>query len=88
MSYDSHGLEILDREACLGLLADDEIGRLAVLAGGAPLILPVNYQLDGEAIVFRTDPHGDTAAIDLGRVRVVYAETRAAFMAHLRPAAA
>ena len=56
MSYDSHGLEILDRDACLGLLADDEIGRLAVLAGGTPLILPVNYQLDGEASVFRTDP--------------------------------
>lgn len=56
MSYDAHGLEILDREACLELLADDEIGRLGIIAGGVPLILPVNYRLDGEAIVFRTDP--------------------------------
>jgi uncharacterized protein len=49
------GLEILDRSACLRLLAADQIGRLAVIAGGAPVILPVNYALDGEAIVFRTD---------------------------------
>ena len=56
MPTDSHGLEMLDRDACLALLADDEIGRLGVLAGGVPLILPVNYRLDGEAIVFRTDP--------------------------------
>jgi nitroimidazol reductase NimA-like FMN-containing flavoprotein (pyridoxamine 5'-phosphate oxidase superfamily) len=49
-------IQVLDRERCLQLLRDDEIGRLAVVADGGPLILPVNYRMDGEAIVFRTDP--------------------------------
>ena len=50
------GLARLDREQCLALLADDEIGRLAFLSGGVPAILPVNYRLDGDTIVFRTGP--------------------------------
>lgn len=50
------GIEIIDRDECLALLAADEVGRLAVLDGGRPLIVPVNYVLDGEDIVFRTAP--------------------------------
>jgi nitroimidazol reductase NimA-like FMN-containing flavoprotein (pyridoxamine 5'-phosphate oxidase superfamily) len=50
------GTEWLDRAECLRLLAEEEIGRLAVIQGGVPTIFPVNYQLDGEAIVFRTGP--------------------------------
>ena len=46
----------LDRAQCLERLAGDDVGRLAVVVGGAPHILPVNYVLDGECIVFRTDP--------------------------------
>src|SRR5918997_6255070 len=46
----------LDREECLRLLAGQEIGRLAVVAGNTPIIVPVNYALDGESVVFRTDP--------------------------------
>ena len=49
-------IEWLDHHECLRLLAADEIGRLAVLDGHTPIILPVNYRLDGEAVVFRTDP--------------------------------
>jgi uncharacterized protein len=49
-------LRVLDRDQCLRLLADDEIGRLAVIAGNTPVIFPVNYALDGDTIVFRTDP--------------------------------
>jgi nitroimidazol reductase NimA-like FMN-containing flavoprotein (pyridoxamine 5'-phosphate oxidase superfamily) len=40
----------------LRLLASDEIGRLAVVAGNTAIVLPVNYALDGDAVVFRTDP--------------------------------
>ena len=55
-NMDAHtGIELIDRDACLALLAQDEIGRLAVSDGGVPTIFPVNYRLDGEAIVFRTD---------------------------------
>lgn len=49
-------LEWIDRQECLRLLQTDTIGRLAVLDGSAPMILPVNYALDGEDVVFRTDP--------------------------------
>jgi nitroimidazol reductase NimA-like FMN-containing flavoprotein (pyridoxamine 5'-phosphate oxidase superfamily) len=49
-------LQWIDRQECLRLLQTDSIGRLAVLDGPAPTILPVNYALDGEDIVFRTDP--------------------------------
>jgi uncharacterized protein len=49
-------IEMMDRARCLELLRADEIGRLAVMADGGPLILPVNYRVDGESIVFRTDP--------------------------------
>lgn len=48
-------IELLDREECLRLLATQEIGRLAFVIGGHPDVLPVNYCLDGDAIVVRTD---------------------------------
>jgi nitroimidazol reductase NimA-like FMN-containing flavoprotein (pyridoxamine 5'-phosphate oxidase superfamily) len=50
------GLEVLDRDTCLELLAGDEVGRLAIAGRGAPILMPVNYALDGETVVFRTDP--------------------------------
>ncbi len=50
------GIELIDRDECVALLAADEIGRLAVIDGGRPLIFPVNYALDGEEIVVRTAP--------------------------------
>lgn len=48
------GIEIIDRRECLELLAAEDFGRVGILDGGAPLILPVNYALDGEDVVFRT----------------------------------
>ena len=49
-------LQPLDRSQCLAHLAEGVVGRLAVIDGATPTILPVNYQLDGESILFRTDP--------------------------------
>jgi nitroimidazol reductase NimA-like FMN-containing flavoprotein (pyridoxamine 5'-phosphate oxidase superfamily) len=49
-------VQTIGREECLRLLASDEIGRLAVVAGGTAMVLPVNYALDGDSVVFRTDP--------------------------------
>jgi nitroimidazol reductase NimA-like FMN-containing flavoprotein (pyridoxamine 5'-phosphate oxidase superfamily) len=49
-------LSELTREECFALLATQVVGRLAVAAPGeAPLVLPVNFVIDGEAIVFRSD---------------------------------
>ena len=51
------GLEQISREECLHLLATLSVGRVAVpTAQGSPLVVPVNYLLDGEVVVFRTDP--------------------------------
>ena len=50
------GIEILDRDACLDLLAVHDVGRLGVVDHGSPRIFPVNYVLDGDAVVFRTAP--------------------------------
>ena len=49
-------VSVLDREQCLRLLAADVVGRLVVIAGTTPTVFPVNYALDGDTIVFRTDP--------------------------------
>lgn len=49
------GMVPLDRAECLRLLAVDDVGRLAIVQGNVPAIFPVNYALDGEDIVFRTD---------------------------------
>jgi nitroimidazol reductase NimA-like FMN-containing flavoprotein (pyridoxamine 5'-phosphate oxidase superfamily) len=48
-------LEDLTAETCTKLLAGEEVGRIA-FAGedGYPVVLPVNYRLDGDLIVFRT----------------------------------
>ena len=49
------GMEELDRDECMRLLADSPLGRLAVVVADHPLVFPVNFTLDGNAIVFRTD---------------------------------
>lgn len=48
-------LQVIDREECLQLLARHHLGRLAVSIRDQPVIFPVNYALDGQSIVFRTD---------------------------------
>ncbi len=53
---DRTGLERLSREECLVRLRGQQVGRLAVVSAARPLIFPVNYAMDGEAVVFRTAP--------------------------------
>ena len=48
--------EILTPNECLQLLGTEHVGRLAVTAGDYPLVVPVNYALDGDVIVFRSGP--------------------------------
>ena len=47
-------LEELGRSECLDLLATASIGRVGLLVDGLPEVLPVNYALDGETVLFRT----------------------------------
>lgn len=53
----------LDIQACWGLLARDTIGRVAYTHETRPAIVPVNYVVSGNDILFRTDPESA-----LGRV--------------------
>lgn len=54
MEVDRNGLEILDREQCLALLAGVTIGRVGLTTGALPTVLPVNFYLDGDRILIRT----------------------------------
>ena len=45
------------REECLVLLRAFSVGRVAIASpSGSVLVVPVNYLVDGDVIVFRTDP--------------------------------
>jgi nitroimidazol reductase NimA-like FMN-containing flavoprotein (pyridoxamine 5'-phosphate oxidase superfamily) len=54
MEVDRNGLEVLDRDECLRLLATRTIGRIGVTSRSLPSVLPVNFKLDGERILVRT----------------------------------
>jgi nitroimidazol reductase NimA-like FMN-containing flavoprotein (pyridoxamine 5'-phosphate oxidase superfamily) len=55
-SSDTPVFEVLTVEDCLELAATVPIGRLAVSeSDGPPHVVPVNFLLDGDVIVFRSD---------------------------------
>ena len=54
VEIDRDGLEVLDREECMRLLATATLGRIALTSGALPTVLPVNFALDGDRIVIRT----------------------------------
>jgi uncharacterized protein len=49
------GLEMIESAECFELLATEEVGRLGVVFAGRPEIFPVNYAVDEDSVVFRTD---------------------------------
>jgi nitroimidazol reductase NimA-like FMN-containing flavoprotein (pyridoxamine 5'-phosphate oxidase superfamily) len=49
---------------CRELLGAGVFGRVGVCTAQKPVILPVNYALVGEAIIFRTTPYGVVAHHD------------------------
>jgi nitroimidazol reductase NimA-like FMN-containing flavoprotein (pyridoxamine 5'-phosphate oxidase superfamily) len=53
MVVDRSGMEHLDRDTCVQLLRQAEIGRVG-LCPGEPVILPVRFQVLGDRILFRT----------------------------------
>jgi nitroimidazol reductase NimA-like FMN-containing flavoprotein (pyridoxamine 5'-phosphate oxidase superfamily) len=53
---DRNGLEMLDRDECLRLLGDVQVGRVAVTTEALPVVLPVNFLLDGDRVVFSSAP--------------------------------
>ena len=62
-------LSWLEEAECYELLATQPVGRIALAAPGeAPLVEPVNYVLDGRAIVFRTGAGTKLGLLRLGPV--------------------
>ncbi|MFG2089946.1 pyridoxamine 5'-phosphate oxidase family protein [Spirillospora sp. NPDC048824] len=70
-------LEELDRAACMRLIGDGGIGRIAFDDGEGPTVIPVNYAVDGDAVIFRTSVSGRLNRSLL--TAVVGGEVRAAF---------
>jgi len=48
--------EVLNATQCRALLEGATVGRLGVSIEALPVVLPVNYAMDGNSIVFRTTP--------------------------------
>ena len=65
---DRNGLEVLTRAECLHLLGTRAVGRIAVTSDAMPVILPVNFCLDGERILIRTSAGTKLAAATAGAV--------------------
>jgi len=47
-------LEELDPDECRRLIATQSIGRVAFVVDGQPALLPVNFALVGDMVIFRT----------------------------------
>ena len=47
-------MEELDEAECLRLLASTTVGRVGFVVEDRPIVLPVNYAVDGRTVVFRT----------------------------------
>ncbi|MEU1673081.1 pyridoxamine 5'-phosphate oxidase family protein [Streptomyces roseifaciens] len=59
----------LSEDECWQRLGTHGIGRVGLAAsGGAPVILPVNFLVDGRSIVYRTETGGTAAAADGDRL--------------------
>ena len=75
---DQAGVEALEHAECVRLLAGSEVGRLGVVDGGQPLILPLNYVLSGDSIVMRTaagtkleHAHGSPACLEVDEIETL-----------------
>jgi uncharacterized protein len=68
MTYptDRAGLDVLPFDTCLALLASVSVGRIGFLADGELVILPVNYLVDGQHVVFRTAAGSKLSAAENG----------------------
>jgi hypothetical protein len=62
-------MEELPVDVCRHLLENEVVGRIAFVDDeGYPVVLPVNYHLDGDRIVVRTDAGSKLRLVPLRRV--------------------
>jgi hypothetical protein len=66
LGTDRAGLEMLHLGDCFGLLKSVPLGRVGFIAGGEVVILPVNFLVDGQDVVFRTGAGSKLSAVEVG----------------------
>lgn len=54
MEIDRNGLEVLSLEESLGLLASVPIARIGLSMNALPVVLPVNFVVDGDQLIIRS----------------------------------
>jgi hypothetical protein len=67
LATDREGLEILHLGDCFLLLESVPVGRIGFVAGGEVVIVPVNFLVDGQDVVFKTGTGSKLAAAEVGR---------------------
>jgi uncharacterized protein len=61
-------IEELARDDCLARMATQRLGRLGVAVDGVPLVLPMQFVLDGETVVFQTNQGAKVLHVPLSSV--------------------
>ena len=67
LATDRAGLEILHLGDCFLLLKSVPVGRIGFGAHGEVVMLPVNFTVDGQDVVFRTGAGSKLSAIEVGQ---------------------
>ena len=68
MTVDKSGLEVLSEGDCFALLTTAPIGRVVYSDRALPVIVPVNFTLDGDDVVIRTGRRSRLATHASGHV--------------------
>jgi nitroimidazol reductase NimA-like FMN-containing flavoprotein (pyridoxamine 5'-phosphate oxidase superfamily) len=67
-ALDPGGLDEIEPAECWRLLATQAVGRVAVIAGDYPHIVPVNFALDGKSVIFRSNAGTKLTAVHRSNV--------------------
>ena len=66
LATDRAGLEILHLGDCFLLLKSVPVGRVGFVARGEVVILPVNFAVDGQDVVFATGSGSKLSCVEVG----------------------
>jgi nitroimidazol reductase NimA-like FMN-containing flavoprotein (pyridoxamine 5'-phosphate oxidase superfamily) len=66
LATDRAGLEILHLGDCFGLLKSVPVGRVGFVSRGEVVILPVNFAVDGQDVVFATGAGSKLSCVEVG----------------------
>jgi len=61
---EARSLETIDEDECMRLLRRSVIGRVIFVTGGIPTALPINIAVDGDDVIFATEPGSTLRSIN------------------------